>query len=224
VLGRRKKASTDGAPPQTETVESAPEPEQSAKPPRPNGPWDASEVDLHDSEQLAGRVDLGGLRIKGSGEMQLQMQVEQGTQRVTSVLVVEGDAAVQLLAVAAPRTEAMWPEVRAQIAADAVRRGGSVEEAEGPFGTELRVRVPVQTPDGGQGIQPSRMVGIDGPRWLLRATFLGRAAVDDAAFASLSQVVRDVVVERGSAPMPPGDLIPLHLPQQPSQPGGGEAT
>jgi Protein of unknown function (DUF3710) len=221
VFGRRKKASGDTAQPQPEPVESAPEVQQSGKPPRPNGPWDAGEVDLHDPQQSAGRVDLGGLLIKGSAAMQLQMQVEQGTQRVTSVLVAEGDAAVQLLAVAAPRTEPMWPEVRAQIAADAVRRGGSAEEVEGPFGTELHVRVPVQTSDGGQGIQPTRMVGIDGPRWLLRATFLGRAVVDDAAFASLSQVVRDVVVVRGSAPMAPGDLIPLHLPQQPSQPGGG---
>lgn len=224
MFGRRRRGSEDAASPPPDEGESAAEPEQFGKPPRPEGPWDAGEVDLHDPAQRAGRVDLGGLLIKGSGEMQLQVQVEQGTQRVTSVLVVMGDSAVQLLAVAAPRSEAMWPEVRAQIAADAVGRGGSAEEAEGPFGTELRVRVPVQTPEGGQGIQPSRMVGIDGPRWLLRATFLGRAAVDDAAFAPLSQVVRDVVVVRGSAPMPPGDLIPLRLPQEPSSAVPGADT
>jgi len=79
----------------------------------------------------------------------------------------------------------------------------------------------VQMPDGGQGIQPSRMVGIDGPRWLLRATFLGRAAVDEAALASLSPVVRDVIVVRGSVPMPPGDLIPLRLPGAPSSAPAG---
>jgi Protein of unknown function (DUF3710) len=217
VFGRRKKPSADAAPP--DDAEPSPRAKQSGKPPRPSGPWDSSEIDLHDPEQNVGRINLGGLLIKGSAQMQLQVQVEQGTQRVTSLLVVEGDAAVQLLAVAAPRTELMWPEVRAQIAEDAVRRGGSAEEIEGPFGTELRVRVPVQTPDGAQAIQPSRMIGVDGPRWLLRATFLGRAALDDAAFASLSQVVRDVVVVRGTGPMPPGDLIPLRLPQQPSEPG-----
>jgi Protein of unknown function (DUF3710) len=216
VIGRRKKPATEAAPPQD--TEPSPRPEQSAKPPRPLGPWDSSEIDVHESEQ-AGRIDLGGLLIKGTAQMQLQVQVEQATQRVTSVLVVEGDSAVQLLAVAAPRTELMWPQVRAQIVEDAVRRGGAAEEVEGPFGTELQVRVPVETPDGTPAVQPSRMIGVDGPRWLLRATFLGRAALEEAAFASLSQVVRDVVVVRGTAPMPPGDLIPLRLPQQPSQPG-----
>jgi len=193
------------------------------QPARPAGPWDVSEVDEDDGTSGAGRIDLGGLRVRGVPGMQLQVQVEQESQRVTSILVVLGDAAVQLLAVAAPRNESMWPQTRAQITADAGRRGGSAEEAEGPFGTELRVLVPVDMPDGGKGVQPSRMVGIDGPRWLLRATFLGQAAVDDAAFEGLAQVVRDVVVVRGSQPMPPGDLIPFTLPQQQPAPADDSA-
>lgn len=192
------------------------------KPSRPDGPWDASELDLDDPAERAGRIDLGAIRIKGSGQMQLQVQMDEATQQITGVLVVIGDAAVQLLAVAAPRSEAQWPDVRGQVVADAVRRGGSAQEAEGPFGTELRVLVPVKRPDGTDGVQPSRMVGIDGPRWLLRANFLGRAAVEEQAFANLAQVVRDVVVVRGEAPMPPGELIAFRLPDQAAAPAQPE--
>ena len=38
--------------------------------------------------------------------------------------------------------------------------------------------VPVEDPDGKIFSQTSRVIGIDGPRWLLRATILGRAAVE----------------------------------------------
>jgi hypothetical protein len=64
------------------------------------------------------------------------------------------------------------------------------------------------------------MVGIDGPRWLLRANFLGRAAVEQAAYDRLAEIVRGVVVVRGDRPMPPGDLIPFTLPPgaQPTRP------
>ncbi len=189
--------------------------DEAAKPARPDGPWDVSEVDLEDPKIAGNRLDLGALLVRGVPNMQLQMQVDQATNRVQSILLVLGDAAVQLLAVAAPRSESMWPETRAQIAEDATRRGGTAQEADGPLGPELRVVVPVTTPDGKQATQPSRMVGIDGPRWLLRATFLGRAAVEDAAFENLANVVREIIVVRGDNPMPPGDLIPLQLPPQP---------
>jgi len=103
------------------------------------------------------------------------------------------------------------------VAAEARRRGGTVTEAAGPFGTEVRIVVPVKTAEGKSGLQPSRIVGIDGPRWMLRATFLGKAITDPHAFAGLVRVVRDVVVVRGDRPMAPGDVIPLTAPTRPEQ-------
>ncbi len=188
--------------------------DEAAKPARPDGPFDVSEVDLEDPTVSANRLDLGALLVRGVPNMQLQVQVDQATNRVQSVLLVLGDAAVQVLAVAAPRSELMWPETREQIVQDAQRRSGTAQEADGPLGSELRVVVPVTTQDGKQATQPSRMVGIDGPRWMLRATFLGRAATEDAPFQALVPVVRDIIVVRGDNPMPPGDLIPLQLPPQ----------
>ncbi len=65
---------------------------------------------------------------------------------------------------------------------------------------------------------PVRMVGIDGPRWLLRATFLG-AAADPAKAQPLEDVLRQVVVVRGNEPLPVGEPVPLQLPKDVELPG-----
>ncbi|HSK26545.1 MAG TPA: DUF3710 domain-containing protein [Jiangellales bacterium] len=188
------------------------EPEAAPKSERADGPWDAAEVDVAEPSPVGPRVDLGGLLVPRPEGGALQVQVEERTGRATSVMVVFPDAAVQLLAVAAPRSSGLWPQTRVQIAADATRRGGSATEAHGPLGTEVRVVVPATLPDGTQGRQPSRVVGIDGPRWMLRATFLGKAVNDAAVFGRLAALVKAVVVVRGDGPMAPGDLLPLTVP------------
>jgi hypothetical protein len=187
-------------------------PEEAPKSSRPDGPWDVSEVEPAAESTAGTRVDLGGLQVPRAEGAAVQVQVEERTGRATSVMLVFPDAAVQLLAVAAPRSTGLWPQTRLQIAADAARRGGSATEARGPLGTEVRVVVPATLPDGTRAKQPSRVVGIDGPRWMLRATFLGKAVNDPAVFERLATLVKDVVVVRGDQPMPPGDLIPLTVP------------
>lgn len=177
---------------------------------RAGGPFDAAEVDL--DEVRRDHVDLGGMLIKVVQGMKVQIQVDKRTGRGTSAFLGLGEAAVQLVAVAAPRSSGMWEQTRLQIAEDAKRRGGQAQEGSGPFGTEVRLVVPVTTKDGKQGHQPSRVSGIDGPRWMLRATFLGKAISDAAQFQRLVDLVRQVVVVRGEAPMPPGEVIPLTPP------------
>ena len=93
------------------------------------------------------------------------------------------EGAIELRAFAAPRNGDLWSEVRPQIAADVSQHGGTATEREGRWGTELVCQMQVVLPDGNQAMQPSRIIGVNGPRWLLRATFLGQPAVepDDAA-------------------------------------------
>ncbi|HJU96986.1 MAG TPA: DUF3710 domain-containing protein [Jiangellaceae bacterium] len=186
-----------------------------AKTPRPDGPLDLSEVDP--DEPGPPRVDLGGIRVRIGPRMQLQVQVDERSGIGTGVRVVHEGAAVLMVAVAAPRSSGLWGQTRLQVAAEARRRGGTVTEAAGPFGTEVRIVVPVRTAEGKSGLQPSRVVGIDGPRWMLRATFLGTAISDPQAFARLVKVVREVVVVRGDRPMAPGDVIPVTAPTRPEQ-------
>jgi hypothetical protein len=56
------------------------------------------------------------------------------------------------------------------------------------------------------------VIGIDGPRWLLRGTVLGRAAVEPDAAPPMEDSLRNVVVVRGSEPMAPREALGLRLP------------
>jgi hypothetical protein len=72
--------------------------------------------------------------------------------------------------------------------------------------------MPVKLPDGNDGLQPSRVIGINGSRWMLRATLLGRPAVEPDAGEAFEEALGTVVVRRGAQAMPVGDPLPLSLP------------
>lgn len=187
---------------------------------RPDGPWDATEVDLADGVQ---RLDLGSLVITGRDGLELQVQMDEQSGQVVAITAVVGDGAVQLQAFAAPRTSGIWPEVRHEIQSSINQQGGLVEEADGPFGTELRTKVPAQAPDGSNVLQSARFVGVDGPRWFLRGVFLGSGA-DPTSAAPVEDVFRGVVVVRGGEAMAPGDPLPVTLPmaaEEDEAPDGG---
>ncbi|GAB2884075.1 DUF3710 domain-containing protein [Streptomyces deserti] len=174
--------------------------------PRPDGPWDSSEV----RDPAEGRVDLGGLFVPGVEGMELRVEV--AGDAIVAATVVLRDSAIQLQAFAAPKREGIWTEVREEIAAGITQQGGIVDEVEGPLGWELRAQVPVQLPDGTGGFQVVRFVGVDGPRWFLRGVISGQGAVQPQAAGLLEQIFRDTVVVRGDGPMAPRDPIVLKLP------------
>ena len=60
--------------------------------------------------------------------------------------------------------------------------------------------------NGTTGTQPSRIIGINGPRWMLRATLLGRPATDVDGAAEWEDTLTQVAVRRGAPAMPVGDL------------------
>ncbi len=188
---------------------------------RPAGPWDASEVDL--ATEDANRVDLGGLMVKGRPGLELRLQVDEASQQVAAVLLVGREGALELRPFAAPRNGGIWDDVRHKIAAETARRGGTATEKPGDFGTELHVMMPVTTPEGQNVTQPSRVLGIEGPRWLLRATLLGRPAVEPDPEHELEQAMRDVVVVRGTSPMAPGEPLPLVMPSN-ARPVAGDGA
>jgi hypothetical protein len=175
-----------------------------------DGPYDIADVDV--DEDGIQRVDLGGFLISPSEGHELRLQVDEASQEVQSVMVASDDGAVELRAFAAPRHGDLWSDVRRQIAAETSRGGGTATEREGRWGTELECQVQVRGPDGRSGTQPSRIVGINGNRWLLRATYLGRPAVNPDRAADFEDVVARVVVRRGDTAMAPGDPLPIELP------------
>ena len=82
---------------------------------------------------------------------ELQLQVDEASGNVQSVMFAGPEGALELRVFAAPRHGDLWSEVRPQIAADLGRRGGTATEREGRFGTELVCQMPVTLPDGKSG-------------------------------------------------------------------------
>lgn len=191
---------------------------------RTEGPWDVAETATDTDEDLGGqddtpgaqRIDLGSMLVTGFAGAELRLQVSEESQQVVSVMLISGDSAIELGAYAAPRTGGLWPELRDELTEAATEAGGSAALVEGPFGVELRRLLPVTTPDGEQGYQPSRMWVVEGPRWLLRGILYGQAALEDGVdgpVAPLLTAFRQVIVRRDAQAMAPGDLLPLELPK-----------
>ena len=178
---------------------------------REMGPWDESEVDF--SEGLE-RLDLGGLLVLASPGVDVQVQADQATGVVTALTFAQSGAAVQVQPYAAPKSGGMWDEVRGQIKGSITKSGGLVEEVAGPVGVELQSQV-----TGADGaMQPARFAGIEGPRWFVRAVFLGAAVKAGEAATTLEGMVRNLVVVRGGDAMAVGAPIPMKLPNAPAAP------
>lgn len=173
----------------------------------PTGPRDSTEA----SPDEPGYVDLGPLRVRGRVGFQLQVPQDDGGGAGSVVLITE-EAGLELRAFAAPRSGGLWDEVRGELVEEVQRLEGSVEEVEGPHGTELRVQIPVTLPDGQPGFQPSRILAAEGPRWMLRATFLGAAALEPDEDGLLERAFREVVVVRGDDPRPVREPLLIELP------------
>jgi hypothetical protein len=177
------------------------------------GPYDRAEV-----PGPQGRLELGSLWLTGFPGMQLRLEIDQERGEVSAVTVLTDDSAAQIQAFAAPKSAGVWPEIRAEIAQGVNEAGGTASEAPGPWGAELIARLPAQGPDGGASFQPARFIGVDGPRWFLRAVLTGAAATDPERAEPLLSVLRGTVVVRGEAAMAPRELLPLNVPEEVAAP------
>jgi hypothetical protein len=167
------------------------------------GPWD-----LSDAPEDVELLDLGSLKIPVVEGVEIRVQAGPDG-AIQQIILVHGESALQLAVFAAPRTEAIWDEARADIKSSLFNDGVAVEEEDGEYGTELRARV--RTPEG---MNDLRFVGIDGPRWMIRAIYQGPAAVDPPTAAGpLAECLRNVVVDRGREAMPALEALPLRLPK-----------
>ena len=175
-----------------------------------SGPFDESEVDVEERDC----IDLGSLLVTPAAPMELQLQVDEDSGQVIAAVLVAEDGALELRAFAASRGGGAWDELRPRISAEMARLGGTTDEQEGTFGKELLCMVPMEGPDGKPATQPSRIVAHEGPAWLLRATLMGRPAVEDELVGPWEETIRQVVVRRGREAMAPGAPLPLTLPPE----------
>jgi len=172
-----------------------------------NGPLDESEANA-----VRPYVDLGGVKIVPRADLQLRLEVEEGSKRVVAVGLDYAGSTLQVQAFAAPRTSGLWREIREQIVDQIHKQGGETRITDGPFGPEVLAKIPVTAPGQEGSVRLARFVGVDGPRWFLRGVIAGEGAVNAEAASQIEDLFRSIVVVRGTTPMPPRDLIPLHMP------------
>ncbi|MGN9809773.1 DUF3710 domain-containing protein [Micromonospora sp. BQ11] len=176
------------------------------------GPYDVSEA-----PEGVQRLDLGSLQIPAVPDVEVRVQADQEGV-IQQVVLVHGDNALQLGVFAAPRTEGIWDEVREEIRKSLFADGAAAQEAQGEYGTELHARV--RTPDG---LTDLRFVGIDGPRWMVRGVYQGRAATDPSAAGPLAECLDGLVVDRGQEAKPVREPLPLRLPREVADQAAGAA-
>jgi hypothetical protein len=198
----------ESAAPSAASVDEASDTSSAAARPAGSGPFDEADVQGDGVE----RADLGSVLVPPIADRELRLQVDEASGEVRAVMLAGSDGACEFQAFAAPRNGDLWSTVRPQIIEDLVRRGGSAEEREGRWGIELVAQLPVQRPDGTVATQPSRIVGINGGRWMLRASFLGRPALEPEASAEWEDALAQIVVRRGEQAMPVGEPLPVRLP------------
>ena len=188
---------------------------------RVRGPFDSSEAD---QDETGNRLDLGSIQLVPVDGMQLRLELDETQENVLGAHALIGESGVQLQAFAAPRTMGLWRDIRTEIAESIVSQGGTADEVHGPLGRELIARMPSRGADGRTVFQPVRFLGVDGPRWFLRAVISGKAALEEAAAEPLVELVRSVVVVRGDDARPPREILALRLPadiQQDEPPAAG---
>lgn len=172
------------------------------------GPWDVNDEDVPDYDDY---LDLGAYYLPFLQGIELRIKASRATQQVLGSTITYGASSLEIEAFAAPKTMGLWDDVRA----DLLEANKNASEAEGVFGTELKLPVSVK---GGKTVN-TRIVGVDGPRWMLRGIFSGKAAVDPDSpeTEALNKFFADIVVERGEEPLAPRDLIPMHPPVAPAE-------
>lgn len=170
------------------------------------GPFDGDSVDIETfdfSDFSIGILDLGSLRIPLPKES--QVQVEMGEQGPRMLHIVTKVGRITPVAFAAPRKPGQWAESVEEIREGMSRDGLTVTTEPGPWGAEV-----VGKNDNGQ----VRVIGADGPRWMLRMTLAAPAGME----ADLAEMTREVAartfVYRGEDPILAGNALPVIMPEQ----------
>ena len=175
------------------------------------GPWDRSDEKL---PNLGTYVDFGSIYIPYLQGIELRVKKQRETGQVLGITVTYKSSSIEVEAFAAPKTEGIWSEVRA----DLLKGNSNAREVNGVFGKELIL--PVKVDDK---TVETRIVGVDGPRWMLRGVFSGSAALESQKTSEetvlLNKWFSDIVIDRGTEPLAPRDMIPMHDLVAPSNAG-----
>ena len=183
---------------------------------RADGPFDHDEVDL-DADDVE-RIAFGPLIITPFEGLNIQLTGEEDSGTIFALVALWENSALELALFAAPTSGGLADELREDSVEEAEQGGGNAQVADGPFGPEVRRVLPLEGPEGEQLFHVSRIWLVEGPRWLLRGTLMGPAAMsegEEPPAEAFVEFFRNTVVRRDDSPRVPGELITLALPETP---------
>lgn len=205
--GAAPEAAGTGSPEDRSAVEAEEEEAQD----RSDGPFDETEVEGLDELAAESRVlDLGSVLIPvpEGGQVQVEMAANGS---VNGVFVTIGGGRVTMAAFAAPKSPGQWRAVIQELAESVRGDGATASVRTGPWGRELHAA----SANG-----DVRFIGVDGPRWMLRAVAIGPTGSvgDDGQLTTIArEMVSGAVVRRGTEPMPVRTPLTVTLPQELAQ-------
>ena len=170
------------------------------------GPFDGDTVPFEDfdfSDFSRGTLSLGSLKIPLPLHSEVQVEMDGNGPRMLHIVTPYGR--ITPVAFAAPRSEGQWRQTTKELA-EGMRNDGLIVHIEhGPWGREIVGLAPEAT---------IRIIGADGPRWMLRMTI----AAPNATADQMTELGRDVVartfVYRGDEPVFAGQPLPVSLPDK----------
>ncbi|WP_371666806.1 DUF3710 domain-containing protein [Streptomyces sp. NBC_00289] len=172
------------------------------------GPWDERDDRRPQSGEL---IDLGGLLVPTEPGLKIELMSSREDGSLAGVTVIRGRTAIQLQAFRA-LGDTSWASVREDLARTMRRRGGSAEERVGPAGPELQAIVRIHGPPG-KDRQTARVLGHDGPGWILRGFVTGVGAEPDSTEEWPYATFQGTVVRPPSTPSATDALIRLRWPE-----------
>lgn len=135
-------------------------------------------------------------------------------QNITNVILESDSGNLEVTVFAANPGHSLWEEICSEMRAALFAEGLPTQELDGEAGTELLTRR-----RDAHGVTPLRFVGIDGPGWMIRGVYMGRAAVDTVQAAGLANCLRKAIVRRSNPSLPERSPLSLTMPPGTEQPG-----
>lgn len=175
--------------------------------PPQEGPFDESDGTITrlldpDGEGL-GILDFGAYAFVPP--VNTQLQIESSEEQNLVVHVLSGQSNITIDAYAAPKTGGQWRFVASELADGLRNQGAKVSIQDGPWGREVI---------GSAAESVIRFIGVNGPRWMLRAVIVSSPAEAEQSAEIARTMLSHTVVRRGTNPMPARTPIPLVLPME----------
>lgn len=168
------------------------------------GPFDVSEVRVPNAI-----INFGSLIVIPQEDLSVRLEVEESTAKPVTVTLESANSILQVVAFAASNSDGLWSEVQQELSATIRNNGGEVREGHSSLGPYLLAEIQ----QDGAAARHVKFVGVDGPRWFLKGTITGAALHDAEAADRIDDLFRTIIVQRGDAPMPPRETLPLLIPE-----------